>query len=119
MNERGFTTIEYVTATALSLLMFVLAANLLVDVYERGAVRDSLDEGVRAGVPIGATVEQCQVAARAVLAGVAPSLHVDDLACTFDGTRVVARARVSLPSWLPMLIPAWHLDLRAQAVRER
>ena len=52
-GERGFTTIQYVVATAWSLLLFVLVANLLVDLYERGAVRDALDDGVRAGVPVG------------------------------------------------------------------
>jgi hypothetical protein len=119
VNQRGFTTIEYVLATGLSLLLFVLAANLLVDIYERGAARDALDEGVRAGVPIGATAEQCRDAARAVVADVAPTLQVDELSCTDVGARVVARALVVLPSWLPMLVPAWHLDLRAQAVRER
>jgi hypothetical protein len=119
LNERGFTTIEYVMATALSLLLFLIAANLLVDVYERGALRDALDEGVRAGVPIGANAQRCETAARAVINSVAPSLHPDELSCAFEGTRVVARAHVSLPSWLPMLIPPWHLDLRSQAVRER
>ena len=118
-TQRGFTTIEYVTATALSLLLFVLAANLLVDVYERGAVRDALDEGVRAGVPIGATIEQCRAAARSVITDVAPTLEIDELSCSRDGSRIVARARVVLPSWLPMLVPAWHLDLRAEAVGEQ
>ena len=54
-GEHGFTTIQYVVATGFSLLLFVLVANLLVDLYERGAVRDALDEGVRAGVPAAAT----------------------------------------------------------------
>jgi hypothetical protein len=119
VNQRGFTTIEYVMATALSLLLFVLAANLLVDVYQRGAARDALDEGVRAGVPIGASAAQCQAAARSVVADVAPTVHLDELSCSFSGTRVIARAHVVLPSWLPMLVPAWHLDLRAEAVREQ
>ena len=119
VEDEGFTTIEYVVASALSLLLFVLAANLLVDVYERGAVRDALDEGVRAGVPIDATAGQCRVAAQAVIADIAPKLQLDELSCTRSGDRVVARARVTLRSWLPMLVPAWHLDLHAQAVRER
>jgi hypothetical protein len=118
VSARGFTTIEYVMATALSLLLFVLAANLLVDVYERGAARDALDEGVRAGVPVRATSEECQTAARAVLASIAPTAYVDELTCESEADRVSATARITLPSWLPML-PAWHLQLRAHATRER
>ena len=36
----GFSTIQYVVATAFSLVLFVLVANLLVDLYARGAVPD-------------------------------------------------------------------------------
>ena len=48
-GERGFTTIQYVIAVAWSFVMLVLVANLMVDLYARGAVRDALDDGVRAG----------------------------------------------------------------------
>ena len=46
---RGMTTIQYVVATALSLLVFVGLANFVVDLYARGAVRSAVDEGARAG----------------------------------------------------------------------
>ena len=45
-RDDGFTTIQYVIAVAWSLLLLVLVANFLVDLYARGAVRDALDEGV-------------------------------------------------------------------------
>jgi len=120
-GEAGFTTIQYVVATAFSLLLFVLVANLLVDLYERGAARDALDEGVRAGVPASATAEECLARAREVLQAVSnvASLRVDDLACVPDGDRVVATARVSMRSWFPALLPDWRLQLRAAAHRER
>ena len=38
-GDGGFTTIQYVIAVAWSLVLLVLIANLLVDLYERGAVR--------------------------------------------------------------------------------
>ena len=119
-RERGFTTIQYVVATCFSLLLFVMVANLLVDLYERGAVRDALDEGVRAGVPISSSAGDCLTRARDVIASVASgsSLRVDSLICEQDGDRMVATARVSLRSWFPMLIPDWQLDLRASAHRE-
>ena len=120
-GEHGFTTIQYVVATAFSLLLFVLVANLLVDLYERGAVRDALDEGVRAGVPAAATADNCRARANDVVRSVAAgsSVRVDDLACVDDGDRVVATARVSMQSWFPMLLPDWRLNLRASSHRER
>jgi hypothetical protein len=41
-RQGGFTTIQYVVVTGFSLLLFVLMANLLVGVYQRGAVRESV-----------------------------------------------------------------------------
>jgi len=119
-GEHGFTTIQYVVATGFSLLLFVMIANLLVDLYERGAVRDALDEGVRAAKPVGATTHDCETRAREVLASVAggTSLHVAELSCVQDGDRVVASARVALRSWFPALLPDWRLDLHAAAHRE-
>ena len=119
-DEGGFTTIQYVAASAFSLLLFVLIANLLVDCYERGAVRDALDEGVRAGLPAGASPAGCETRVREVLRAVAGGsvLHVDELHCTREGAFVVATARVSLRSWLPMMVPDWRLRLRASALPE-
>jgi hypothetical protein len=120
-EQRGFTTIQYVVATALSLLLFVLMGNLLVDLYERGAMHDALDEGVHAAVPVDATPTDCETRARDVVRSIAGGglLHVDALRCTGDATSVVATARVTLRSWLPELVPDWSLDLRAIARRER
>jgi len=120
-GERGFTTVQYVVATACSLMLFVLTANLLVDMYARGAVRDALDEGVRAAVPIGAAPGVCEARAHEVVRSIAAGslVHVDDLGCARNGPYVVAHARVTLRSWVPMLVGDWHLDLRAAALPER
>ncbi len=120
-RESGFTTIQYVVATAFSLLLFVLVANLLVDLYERGAVRDALDEAVRAGVPISATADDCLARAQDVVQSVAggSSIRIDGLGCVRHGNRIVANAHVSLRSWFPMLLPDWQLSLTASARREQ
>jgi hypothetical protein len=120
-EESGFTTIQYVVATAFSLLLFMLIANLLVDLYERGAVRDALDEGVRAAVPAAAGPDECAARANEVVESVAGGslLRIDALTCERDGDHIVASARISLHSWFPMLIPDWKMDLRAQALQER
>ena len=119
-GEDGFSTIQYVVATGFSLLLFVLVANLLVDLYERGAVRDALDEGVRAATPVAATTRDCETRVREVLSSVAggSSLRVDALSCSTDGDRVIASAQVALRSWFPALLPDWRLDLHAAAHRE-
>ncbi len=119
-SDRGFTTIQYVVASTLSLLLFVLTANLLVDTYEQGAVRDALDEGVRAAVPSAATPTDCEARAHDVLRSITGGslLRVESLTCARDGQFVVARAHIVLRSWLPMLVRDWRLDLRASAVQE-
>ena len=66
---RGFTTIQYVIAVAWSLVLFVLVANLMVDLYARGAVRDALDDGVRAGAPAAGPVAACEARAHEVVSG--------------------------------------------------
>jgi len=117
-SDRGFTTIQYVIAVAWSLVLLVLIANLLVDLYARGAVRDALDDGVRAAAPAGASVLACEQRAHEVVAGLVrgPLLHTV-VHCRVDGAFVVADAQVTLRSWLPMLVPDWHLHLRAEALR--
>jgi hypothetical protein len=102
-------------------MLFVLVANLLVDLYARGAVRDALDEGVRAAVPVTSSPANCEARVREVIRSIAGGsvLRVDELSCEGDGDSIVGRADVSLRSWLPMLVPDWRLELRASARRER
>ena len=68
-RERGLVTIQYVFAVGISFVLLVLVANLLVDLYARAAVRDALEEGTRAAVPIDAAPSACADRARAVLHG--------------------------------------------------
>lgn len=118
-REAGFTTIQYVIAVAWSLLLLVLVANFLVDLYARGAVRDALDDGVRAGAPASAPAAACEQRAHEVLRGlVRGPLVTARVRCATSGAFVTADATVSLHSWLPMLIPDWHLTLHAIAIRE-
>jgi hypothetical protein len=118
-REAGFTTIQYVIAVAWSLLLLVLVANFLVDLYARGAVRDALDDGVRAAVPAAAPAAACEQRAHEVLRGLVRGPLVDArVRCATSGAFVTADATVSLRSWLPMLVPDWHLTLHAVARRE-
>jgi hypothetical protein len=118
-GDPGFTTIQYVIAVAWSLLLLVLVANLMVDLYARGAVRDALDDGVRAGAPAVGPVVACEARAHEVLLGLVRGPLVDaQVRCDESGPFVVAEATVALRSWLPMLLPDWRMTLRAEALRE-
>jgi hypothetical protein len=118
-REHGFTTIQYVIAVAWSFVLLVLVANLLIDMYARGAVREALDDGVRAGASATAPADACETRAREVVNGLVhgPLLHAR-VRCDSSGAFVVATADVSLASWLPMLVPDWNMTLRAEALRE-
>ena len=61
------TTVQYVAATAFSLIVFVMMANFIVFLYARGVVRAAVDEGARAGGRFGATTGECESRARDVL----------------------------------------------------
>ncbi len=113
-------TIQYVLATGFSLILLVLIANLLVDLYARAAVRDALDEAARAAVPVGASAAACRDRADAVVAGLLHGSVGRDVAvrCTVTATEVAADADVRLASWLPVFVPDWRFSLHAVAQRD-
>src|SRR5262249_508177 len=71
-SASGLTTIQYVVATAMSLVVFVALANAIVDLYARGVARAAVDEGARAGAVMDATVDDCAARANRVLEGAVP-----------------------------------------------
>jgi hypothetical protein len=112
----GLITIQYVVATALSLVVFVALANAVVDLYTRGVARAAVDEGARAGAVLDATADDCRRRARGVLDGaVAPgTVEVD---CREAGGSMRARARVVLDGWIPG-IPSWRFTLEGAVLKE-
>jgi hypothetical protein len=120
-REAGLSTIQYVAATGLSLVIFVILANVVVDLYARGAVRAAVDEAARAGAPIDTSIDACERRASDVLdhllggqmrAGV-------QVECTDGVDTVRAHAHVVLPSWFPAVIPDWTFSITGSAVKER
>ena len=112
-------TVQYVAATAFSLILFALIANLLVDLYARAAVREALDEGVHAAIAIDASPSACESRANDALHTLArgPIGRDVSVACAGDAGRVRAHADVVLRSWLPA-VPPWRFSLDASAGRE-
>jgi hypothetical protein len=106
-----------VVATALSLLVFVMLANVVVDLYVRGVARAAVDEGARTGAAVDATADDCRERARNVLDGVVAPGSVRITCREADGA-VRAHARVDLAGWIPGF-PAWTMDLEGEVVKER
>lgn len=107
----GFITIQFVAATALSLAVFVWAANLVVFTYARGAVRAAVDDGARAGASGG----DCVGAAAAVIADLLAGAGQDvQLTCRVEGRAWVSRAEVVVRGWLPP-VPDWAFAVEGVA----
>lgn len=116
-SAAGLTTIQYVAATALSLLVFVALANAVVDLYVRGVARAAVDEAARAGAVLDATAGDCEQRARDVLDGVVVSRSVQ-VTCREVGGAMRARARVALEGWIPGL-PTWTFTIDGEVTKER
>jgi hypothetical protein len=119
-REAGLSTIQYVAATGLSLLVFVALANFVVDLYARGAVRAAVDEAARAGAPIDTALDACERRARDVLdhllgGQLRSGVQVE---CSDGSDTVRAHAEVVLPSWFPAVVPDWNFSITGSAVKE-
>lgn len=104
-------------ATALSLILFVTLANVVVDLYVRGVARAAVDEAARAGAALDATASDCRRRAREVLEGVVAAGTVS-VTCRETGGAMRAQARISLAGWLPG-VPTWTMVLEGEVVAER
>jgi hypothetical protein len=115
------TTVQFVAATALSLVLFVALANFVVDLYARGVVRSAVDEGARAGAPVDFGTGDCAARARSVVGNLlgGPLGRSVRLACRETRGTVIAEAEVELPSWLPDVVPGWSFRIVGSATKER
>ena len=119
-NDVGLITIQYVVATGFSLLLLVILCNGLINLYVRAAVRDALDDGVRAAVPVGSDASACQAriddALRALVRGT--YANSTQTRCDIENGVVRADATLRLPSFFPVLVPPWTFELHAMAYQE-
>ena len=119
-RELGFTTAQYVTAVAMSLVAFVMLANLVVDRYEQGALRAAVDEGARAGADVDASSADCERRGHEVvesLLGVGRA-HDVRFTCRMVGTSMRATLVADQAAWLP-LVPDWPFALTGSAPKEQ
>ena len=121
LGEGGLVTVQYVFAVGISFILLVLVANLLVDLYARGAVRDALEEGTRSAIPAGTSSTTCSDRTRVVLDGLLHGPIGRDIRvrCSASPGAVTATANVRLGSWLPGVVPDWSFTVRSVALRDR
>jgi hypothetical protein len=120
-REDGMTTVQYVAATAFSLIVLVMLTNFIVFLYARGVVRASVDEGARAGSRFGATTADCESRARDVLGDLLAGALGRDVRVRCESPNedeMHATVHVTLRGWLPGLVPDWTFTLDARSVRE-
>jgi hypothetical protein len=118
VGDRGVSSIQFVLAAALALVLFLALANLVVVQYGKGAVRSALEQGARAGSTSG--VAACEATADQVIADLLGGRMSDALvlSCGFADGSVVASASVTFESWTP-LTPDFAFYLSASAVVEQ
>ena len=118
-RDDGFTTTQYVTAVAMSMVCFVMLANLVVDRYEQGVLRAAVDEGARAGANVDSGLHDCERRGREVVAALigATRARAVRLSCDMVGGSIRATLTARQPAWFP-LVPDWEFALTGSAPKE-
>ena len=118
MTDRGVSSVQFVLASALALILFLALANVVVVQYGRGAIRSALEQGARAGA-IGRSPVDCETVARDVVGQLLGGRMSDGLtlSCSIDGNHMVARGSTRFETWTP-LTPDIDIELRGIAVME-
>ena len=118
LSERGVSSVQFLLASALALILFVAFANIVAMQYGRGAIRSGLEQGARAGSIANSPV-RCEAVALDVISQLLGGRMSESLIlqCEDAGPVMVARASVVFESWTP-LMPDVSLALEAEAVVE-
>lgn len=119
LSDRGVTSIQFLLASALGLILFLMMANLVVVQYGRGAVRSALEQGVRAG-SLSGSAAACEDTAADVLRQLLGGAMGDGIAveCAAGASSITASGSGTFASWTPMT-PDFTIELTARATREQ
>ena len=103
VTDRGLASIEFVLASALGLLLFVLLANVMVVQYGKGAVTSALNQAVREGSISGSTAS-CEARAKEVLGELLGGWMGQGVVvrCSLSAESLVVRADADFKSWIPL-----------------
>ena len=118
MSERGISSVQFLLASGLALVLFVAVINIVAIQYGRGALRSALEQGSRSGALSG-SVEMCVVTGADVAGQLLGGRMSDDLAidCSVVGELMVANASVTFESWSPFMADV-PIEMSARAVME-
>ncbi len=118
LNEEGVSSVQFVLASAMALLLFLAFANLVVVQYGRGVMRSALEQGVRAG-SVSRSAHECEAKAAEVVAQLMGGRMSDGLvvSCVVEADRVLASATAIFESWT-VLTPDFRTSLSAEATLE-
>lgn len=116
-HDRGVSSVQFVVASALALILFLALANLVVVQYGKGAIRSALEQGARAGTTAG--LSGCEDTAGRVVDDLLGGRMSDGLvlSCSVSGGSIVASASAVFESWTP-LTPDFAVSLSTSAVIE-
>jgi hypothetical protein len=117
LGDRGVSSVQFVLASALAMVLFLALANIVVVQYGKGAIRSALEQGARAGTTAG--VAACEERAAQVVDDLLGGRMSDGLvlSCSLSGGSMVATASAAFESWTP-LTPDFSFSLSSAAVVE-
>ena len=102
--EDGFTVATAIWVMAVTLVLVVSFANLLIHRYAQAVIRQATDEGARAWAVNGGTAADCQAAAADVLGDLLGGSLSDNIqiVCGETADTVVVTAAATLPALPPL-----------------
>lgn len=103
-RDSGVSSLQFLLASALGLIVFLILSNVIVVQYGRGAIRSALEQGVRAGSLQGDAVV-CEARIDEVLGQLLGGRMSDrlDAECVSSGRVMTASADAVFESWTPLL----------------
>ena len=120
LSELGVSSVQFLLASGLALILFVMFANVVAVQYGRGAIRSGLEQGARAGA-IAASPAQCETVAEDVIGQLLGGKMADTLTlrCESSGSVMVARGAVVFESWSPLTLDAVRMTEAASSRKGR
>lgn len=118
LRDSGVTSVQFLLASALALMLFLALANLVVVQYGRGAMRSALDQGARVGA-ISASAADCRQRVDEVLGQLLGGQMGQSVgvSCQVGPGIVSATGVADFVSWTPFT-PGFHVEMTSVATRE-
>ena len=112
------TSVQFLLASGLGLLLFLALANVVVVQYGKGAIRSALDQAVRVAAITG-SVSECEARIDEALGQLLGGAMGDSVVteCSISGQTATATGSAVFDSWTP-ISPDFSVNLSASAAVE-